>query len=119
MLRRVVMLVIGVAFAVFGAAQVSAHHGWSEYNNDKTLNLTGKVQKVNYESPHVTIQLETPEKVWIAVLAPPSRMQNRGLPQDGLRAGMAVSVAGYAHRSESGEMRAERIILDGKTVELR
>lgn len=118
MLRRVV-LAIGVAFTLFGAAQVSAHHGWSEYNSDKTLNLTGKVQKVDYESPHVTIQLETPEKVWLAVLAPPSRLQNRGLPQDGLRAGMTVSVTGYAHRVESAEMRAERIILDGKTVELR
>ncbi len=46
-------------------------------------------------------------------------MQRRGLPPNQLQAGETVSVVGYPHRSESGEMRAERLTIDKKTVELR
>jgi len=53
------------------------------------------------------------------VLAPPSRMGNRGLTEDMLTVGKAVSVEGYVHKTNTTEMRAERISLDGKTIELR
>ena len=59
------------------------------------------------------------EGEWLAVLAPPSRMQRRGLPPEQLQVGETVSVVGYPHRSEAGEMRAERLTLGKKTVELR
>lgn len=99
--------------------EATAHHGWSEYNNQQTLNLAGEIRSVSYANPHVTIQLQTAKKVWSAVLAPPSRMQRRGLPAEGLRVGQKVRVVGYPHRSESNEMRAERIIIGDRTVELR
>jgi hypothetical protein len=53
------------------------------------------------------------------VLAPPSRMENRGLPKDALKIGNTVTVVGYPNRSKPEEMRAERITFQGKTVELR
>ena len=36
-----------------------------------------------------------------------------------LKPGSGVTVEGYANRGKAEEMRAERIIVDGKTVELR
>ena len=36
-----------------------------------------------------------------------------------LKAGVTAQVEGYPSRSEPQEMRAERIMIDGKTVELR
>lgn len=109
-----------VIFATIGTDRVAAHHGWSEYNNRQTLNLTGEIRSVSYESPHTTIQLQTSDKkVWRAVLAPPSRMQSRGLPENALQVGQTVRLVGYSHRSESNEMRAERIIIGERTVELR
>jgi hypothetical protein len=96
-----------------------AHHGWSEYDASKTLSLTGKVTKVEFVSPHTVIQVQTADKAWTAVLAPPYRMENRGLPGGTLKEGMSVTVEGYPHRSDAQEMRAERIIVDGKKVELR
>lgn len=36
-----------------------------------------------------------------------------------LKVGKSVSVEGYVHKTDTSEMRAERITLDGKTVELR
>jgi hypothetical protein len=46
-------------------------------------------------------------------------MSNRGITADMLTAGKNVSVEGYVHKTDTNEMRAERITLDGKTVELR
>ena len=43
----------------------------------------------------------------------------RGLERKALSVGKQVEVMGYPHRSEKGELRAERITVDGKTVELR
>ena len=96
-----------------------AHHGWSEYDSSKLLKLSGKILEFGYEHPHGYIRLETPGKVWLCVLAPPSRMENRGLAKDLLKPGGEATVEGYANRAKPEEMRAERIAVGGKTVELR
>ena len=96
-----------------------AHHGWSEYDSTKLLRLSGKIVEYGYEHPHGHVRLETPGKVWWCVLAPPSRMQNRGLEKGMLKPGVTVTLEGYANRDKPGEMRAERITIGGKTVELR
>jgi Family of unknown function (DUF6152) len=96
-----------------------AHHGWSEYDSSKTLTFTGTILESGYEHPHGHIRLETAGKTWHVVLAPPSRMENRGLPPADLQKGKTVTVVGYANREKPGEMRAERITAAGKTVELR
>ena len=96
-----------------------AHHGWSEYDSTKTLKLAGEIVESGYEHPHGFVRLAVPGKTWFVVLAPPSRMKNRGLQQDMLKPGAKVSVEGYANRSKPEEIRAERIIAGGKTVELR
>jgi hypothetical protein len=46
-------------------------------------------------------------------------MENRGLSKDALKVGNSVTVIGYPNRSKPEEMRAERIVFQGKTVELR
>jgi hypothetical protein len=96
-----------------------AHHGWSEYDSSKLLKLSGKIIEYGYEHPHGYVRLETPGKTWLCVLAPPSRMENRGLAKDLLKAGSAATLEGYANRGKPEEMRAERITVGGKTVELR
>ena len=101
------------------ATPAAAHHGWSSYDSTKELTLTGTIKESVYEHPHGHVRLEVPGKVWLVVLAPPSRMTNRGLPASKLRAGATATVVGYPHRSTEDELRAERITIDGATVELR
>ena len=98
---------------------VLGHHGWSEYDTARTLTLTGNIVESGYEHPHGHIRLEAPGKTWLCVLAPPSRMENRGLAKEALKVGNTVSVVGYPNRNKPAEMRAERIVVQGKTVELR
>lgn len=96
-----------------------AHHGWSEYDAAQVLNLTGTIEESTYEHPHGSITLKTPTKTWLVVLAPPSRLDMRGLAKEMLKAGTTASVEGYPNRNKPEEMRAERITIAGKTVELR
>ena len=108
-----------VAAAIFAPALAMAHHGWSEYDSTRTLKLTGKILESGYEHPHGFVRLETPGKTWMVVLAPPSRMENRGLAKELLNPGGTATVEGYQNRGKPEEMRAERITVAGKTVELR
>jgi hypothetical protein len=96
-----------------------AHHGWGEYDATQALKLTGTIESASYEHPHGSIRLRTPAKTWEAVLAPPSRMDSRGLSREMLKAGAEATVEGYPNKSKPDEMRAERITVAGKTVELR
>jgi hypothetical protein len=96
-----------------------AHHGWSGYDSNAPLKLAGTIREAGYEHPHGYVKLEAPGKTWLVVLAPPSRMENRGLPSSALKPGVAAQVEGYPSRSDAQELRAERITINGKTVELR
>jgi hypothetical protein len=109
------LFLIGLAVPVAALA----HHGWSEYDSAKVLKLTGKIVESGYEHPHGHIRFEAPGKTWSVVLAPPSRMENRGLPSEWLKPGGTATVEGYANRNKPEEMRAERITINGKTIELR
>jgi hypothetical protein len=109
------IVAIGAALPGFALA----HHGWSEYDSSKTLTLTGKIVESGYEHPHGHVRLDTPGKTWHVVLAPPSRMERRGLEKEALKPGATITVEGYPNREKGEEMRAERITANGKTVELR
>jgi hypothetical protein len=121
-----------VALAAFMLPMpVTAHHGWSEYDSAKALKLNGKIVESGYEHPHGHIRFEvkregttagegaTAGKTWSVVLAPPSRMENRGLQKEWLKPGATATVEGYPNRNKPEEMRAERIVINGKTIELR
>lgn len=113
----------GSRFALLGlfmlAGAAHAHHGWSEYDSTTSLNLTGVIKEAGYEHPHGHVRLETPGKIWLVVLAPPSRMEYRGLAAADLKPGTTVTVVGYANRGKPEELRAERITVNAKTTELR
>ncbi len=112
----------GILASLLVAGAALAHHGWTGYDDKKELNLTGVIQEASYINPHGMIRVEVKganAKTWVAVLAPPSRMSARGLTEEMLKVGSTVTVVGYPHLQKGEEMRAERIIVAGKTVELR
>lgn len=109
-------LLFTVAFLVSFAP---LHHGWSNYDQKKTLTFTGKILESSYENPHGMITLEVKNEKWTVVLAPPSRMESRGLSKDMLKVGGTATVVGYPHLKIKDEMRAERITIGDKTTELR
>jgi hypothetical protein len=97
----------------------SAHHGWSAYDAGKVVKIEASVDAVRYQNPHGEIDIAYEGKPWVVVRAPPSRMQAKGLPPEDLKVGSKVLVEAYPKRNGEPEMRAERITVNGKTVELR
>jgi hypothetical protein len=116
MLRK---LTLSLLLTAGSGAAVLAHHGWGSYEASKPITVTGPIATSKYENPHATITVKAADKVWTVTLAPISRMQSRGAPADFVAIGKIVKAEGYASKAEPGEMRAERITVDGKTVEMR
>ena len=63
--------------------------------------------------------LESQGRSLKVILAPPFRMESRGLSKEAIAPGREVTIQGYALRSNADELRAERITAGGKTIELR
>lgn len=100
-------------------AAAAAHHGWGSYDANKPVTVTGPIETLKYENPHATLTVKGADKVWTVTLAPTSRMISRGAPADMIAVGKTVVAYGYPSTVEKDEMRAERITVDGKTVEMR
>jgi len=96
-----------------------AHHGWGSYDASRRIFITSSVQQANWQNPHVTVAVMHENKSWEAVLAPPFRMNARGLEPDTIKPGTRVTLEGYPSTRVDSEMRAERITVGGKTFELR
>ena len=101
------------------AATADAHHGWSDYDAKQILTLTGTIVESKYENPHATLKLKSGDKIWFAWLAPVSRMEARGMNGDMVKVGATVTLVGYPSTTKKGELRVERIIVNGKPTELR
>lgn len=116
MLARLALLST-LAAAAGGSAL--AHHGWGSYDATKAFKITAPVEMLAWSNPHAHVMLKHEGETWEATLAPLSRMEARGLSEAMLKPGTVVTVEGYPSTRTKTEMRAERITVGGKTVELR
>ena len=115
-MTRFLVLAAGAMLVAGGAM---AHHGWGSYDAGKKFTVTSPVERLNWTNPHVHIDIKHQGASWEVVLAPPFRMDARGLSPAMLKQGASVSVEGYPSTKGAHEMRAERITVAGKTYELR
>ncbi len=111
--------IIFASLIAFTGGTAAAHHGWGSYDANKPLTVTGAILTSKYENPHASITVKGSDKVWTVTLAPTFRMMNRGATAEMVAVGKTISAYGYPSTVEKNEMRAERITVDGKTVEMR
>jgi hypothetical protein len=112
-------VLVGVLVAAGSVGVASAHHGWGSYDATKPFTISAPVETLTWADPHTHVTLKYKDAVWEATLAPLFRMQARGLSRDMLKPGTEVAVEGYPSTRTEHEMRAERITVAGKVVELR
>lgn len=112
---------MALATALIGAwpALLLAHHGWGSYDAKNPITVAGKILTSQYENPHATLTVQGADKVWTVTLAPTSRMRNRGALPELVAVGGEISAYGYPSTVEPSEMRAERITVGDKTIEMR
>lgn len=123
--KRNIFVCVLCMVAYFASAAM-LHHGWANYNQEIEHDYEGVILSNDIGNPHTYIDLKVtnPEDVeveeWEVVLAPLTRMRNRGLADDSMLAvGDTIRVVGYPHRSIENEMRAERIFIGDVKIELR
>lgn len=107
------------ALLLSAPAVVLAHHGWGSFDASKRITVEGPIQTSSYANPHVTVTVKATDQVWTVILAPVSRMQTRGATKELVAAGKTITAEGHPSKSHKGEMRANRIAIDGKTFEMR
>ena len=117
MRRRLAIIVATAALGIGGAA--FAHHGWGSYDASRVITLENAVTKLEWQNPHVHLAVMQGDESWDLVLAPPFRMEARGLTPESIKVGARIRAEGYASTRVAREMRAERITVEGKTYELR
>jgi len=116
--RRSVAISIAMLLTALAAPAI-AHHGWGSYDANNPVTVSGKILTSKYENPHATVTLQGADKVWTVTLAPTSRMQSRGALMPLIAVGKEITAYGYPSKVEKDEMRAERITVDGKSIEMR
>lgn len=112
-------LLAGIAAGILPAGRAEAHHGWGSYDAGAAFTIDGEILAARYENPHGEVEILHAGRRWTCTLAPPFRMQSRGLPPEALKPGVRAQIEGYPSRVTDAEMRAERITIAGRTVELR
>ena len=110
-------IALAALLALTGSA--AAHHGWGSYDAAKAVTVAGPILTSKYENPHASITVRAPDKVWTVTLSPTSRMANRGAIAELVGVGKNISAYGYPSTVAQDEIRAERITVDGKTIEMR
>ena len=93
---------------------------WGSYDKTKPLKLAGVIKEARYDkAPYGVITLDVDGKTWSVILAPPVRMDFRGLTEPMLKPGVAVNLEGFVSRRTSNELRAEVITIGKRTFDLR
>jgi hypothetical protein len=115
----VMILAAIVLMAAATAAPVSAHHGWSEYQDEQS-EITGTLETpVSLAGPHATAQVRVGEEVWDVVLAPSTRTAAAGLTEDAVPVGATVTASGHRHLDEGTlEIKTERLTYNGRVFDV-
>lgn len=116
---KIVKSTLSVFFIFVLASFTFFHHGWANYDQTKVHDFNSTIEESIYENPHVLVKVKYQEEIWTVFLAPISRMTDRGVSAEAIKKGAAVRLVAYPHKTEKGEMRAERIFINGKKHELR
>jgi hypothetical protein len=85
----------------------------------KQQKLSGVIKEVVYRGKPPLIKLEVDKKLWTVIMAPPPRMEFRGIANDMIKVGMPASVVAYPSKQIRDELRAVEITIGKNTVDLR
>ena len=96
-----------------------AQRQWSAYDQTKPQKITGVIKEARYNAPFGSIRIDSGGKLLNVILAPPPRMDFRGLAEENLNVGTTVSIEAFPSKTSSDEVRATTITVGRQTTELR
>lgn len=78
-----------------------AHHSRANFDRDTTAVLTGKIIDYQWKNPHVFIEIEADEKIWLVEAHSVTAMRRNGWAGDSLAIGESVTISGSPDRDSS------------------
>src|SRR5688572_22932405 len=108
MMRRVILFAI-VAVVLSGVAAYAHHSYAATYDTSKEVKLEGKLIQFTFRNPHSYVTLQAPDATgtvqrWAVEWAGTAQLSNRGITQETLKIGDAITIVGRPSRV-SGEYR--------------
>jgi hypothetical protein len=115
---------LSLALALLMVGNASAHHSFSaEFDGKKPVNVTGKVQRVEWQNPHIWFYVEGTDAisgrtaVWGFSGAPPGMLARRGIKKDALKIGDTIKVEGFLAKDGSANASGDKVTFsDGRQV---
>jgi hypothetical protein len=122
MMRRRLVLAIGIG-ALAGAAPARAHHSFAaEFDRERTITVTGTMQRLEWTNPHARIYIQGKdetgkEQLWDFELGPPNGLMRNGWRRDSLKQGHQLTVSGFRSKTSDRIANARTVKLaDGRQV---
>jgi hypothetical protein len=109
-----------LALALVGAAATPAvpHHGWL-WAEKQNFELKGVIEAAKLGNPHGLLSVKADDGLWTVEVGQPWRNKRAGLTDGMLVKGVALTAIGHRSSDRSQKlMKAERIIIAGKTYNL-
>src|SRR3989454_2917991 len=92
---------------------------WPAYDLTKPQKITGVIRQVLSRDPFEFVRIDAAGKILDVVLAPPVRMEFRGLPERTFQTGVTITVDAVPSKTKPNDVRAQTVTTNGKTTEMR
>lgn len=98
--------------------EAGAHHGW-RWTSGKNIELTGIIREARLGNPHGVLKVDAEGETWTVEVGQPWRNTRAGLKDGDLAPGVEATFIGEPS-ADIGDrlMKAERIVIGGKTYDL-
>jgi hypothetical protein len=121
--KRLPLLLLGLALALGGRAAWAHHSALAEFDPNEPVKVTGTLQKVEWQNPHVWFFVDVTEAdgtvtTWGFSTSPPGSLMRRGITKDVMRIGAVVNVEGARARDGSNHSSTRRFTFEDGTVVL-
>jgi len=118
--KLVVFALAVVAGLLMVPRPMLAHHGTAEYDNSRTLKLTGIVTRFSWTNPHCTLAWDVKNENggvdhWLVELTNPESLARSGWHHDSIKAGDQVTITLHPTKSPSNTGNFQRVeFADGR-----
>ena len=110
-----------IAWLSFSAVAVAHHSVVVNFDNSKTVSLTGRIKEAEFRNPHSRITLEVTQpngttKEWLIEWSDKNALVRRKVPFELLRAGETVTITASPSRSLDNLAYFQTAVLPDKSV---
>jgi DNA/RNA endonuclease YhcR with UshA esterase domain len=125
-MKHVIVLALCAAFALLLApAEISAHHGSSNYDMSRSVSVKGTITEFAFINPHSAIHLQAKDdkgsvETWLIEADSPNNLARTGWTRESLKPGDMVTIVGNRLKDGSKVMRLQKVIFaDGRELKPR